>query len=92
MLRVTMTPWSAPRSTPPFSSGPWPLTPTGPQIPYGGGPRRLGRPVTRAPQVMRVAAGHLPPPGGWTVARAWTGLRAISSLERLENVIKKSLV
>lgn len=50
VFRLTV-PQSAPGSTPPLGSGPRPLTPTGPQVPSGGGgPCRLGRPLINAPQ------------------------------------------
>lgn len=91
MFRLTMAPQSASCASPSLSSGPQPLTPSGPQLPFGrGGPCRLGCPVIRAPQMVRVTAGCLPPPGGWAVAWVCTGLCVISSLERFKCQIKKN--
>lgn len=71
-----------PQSAP--GSGPGPCAPAGPQVRPGAGRCRLGRPLVRAPKVVRVAGGRLSPPGSWAVARVGTGLCAISSLGRLE--------
>lgn len=90
MFRLTMAPQSAPGCTPPLGSAPWPLTPAGPRLPSGGGPCCLGCPLIRAPQVVGVAAGYLPPPGGRAAGWVCTGLHAIRGLEMFENVIKRN--
>lgn len=79
MIGLTVVPQSAPCTAPPVGSGPRPLAPAGPHLPSGGGSSCLGC------EVLRVTAGQLPPPGGWAMARVWTGLCTISSLEALEN-------
>lgn len=89
MFWLTMAPRSAAGCVPPLGSAPWPLTPAGPRLPSGWRPCCLGCPLIRAPQVVGVTAGYLPPPGGWAAGWVCAWLRAIG-LEMFENMIKRN--
>lgn len=84
MLGLSIAPWPAAGSAPALGSAPWPLTPAGPDLPSRGGACRLGCPLVRAPQVVRVTGGYRPPPSGRAARQVCAGLRAICGLEMLK--------
>lgn len=84
MLGLSMAPRPAAGSAPALGFAPWPLTPAGPHLPSRGGACRLGCPLVRAPQVVRVTGGYRPPPSGRAAGQVCAGLHAICGLEMLK--------